>query len=375
MAWVLLGAYIGVIGPVAERTGWFAALMFMIGLGLGEASVGQAIRDASLVAVGGAWAIVVITVFWPFHPYRPIMRACGRSLVDVAELLALIGKSASGDDLDREVARLESGESAAEAVIRWPSSAFSTNTDLPTVPDGVSTRRQPASARSALRACRANFSLSSFWFRYALRFGIAAGIGLVVSRSLGVDKGYWVLITSAVVIKPQLSLSTTTTIHRVAGTLLGAVFGAVVVVMISDRWGLIAALVALSVIGVSLIRVNYGLAVIFITPLVLVMMNVALPGQWQLAGTRVLDTLIGAGIGLLATTTILPGWEQGRPIARAATDDLVAGVRGGAAGQAQSTTRRPGAAEADPGSSEGLIPPARPQSAYPTHAARSSRPD
>jgi len=65
MAWVFVAAYAGVIGPVAERTGWFAALMFMIGIGFGNPSVANAARYAGLVAVGGAWAIVVITVCWP----------------------------------------------------------------------------------------------------------------------------------------------------------------------------------------------------------------------------------------------------------------------------------------------------------------------
>jgi len=132
-----------------------------------------------------------------------------------------------------------------------------------------------------------------------------------VGRSLGLDKGYWVLITIAVVVKPQLSLSTTSTIHRIAGTLLGALLGIFLIIALPSAWGLIAALFVVAAIGISLARVNYGLAVVFITPMVLVLLNVADPGDWQVADIRVVNTLLGATIGLLAAAGILPGSERG----------------------------------------------------------------
>ncbi len=119
MAWVFLTAYAGVIGPVAERTGFFAALMFIIGIGFGTPSVVHAARYAGLVAVGGMWAILVITVFWPFHPHRPIVRAWGRSLVAAADLLELVAQSAPGPVPERAAERAHSRAHEAEAVARW----------------------------------------------------------------------------------------------------------------------------------------------------------------------------------------------------------------------------------------------------------------
>jgi uncharacterized membrane protein YccC len=412
MACVFVAAYVGVIGPVAERTGWFAALMFMIGIGFGDPSVANAGSYAALAAVGGTWAIVVITVFWPIHPHRPFVRAWGRSIAAVADLLELVAQSASDGELDRAVVRAVSLGHEAEAVTRWHAVGPSGSPPLPeqlhrlarageqartyamilvaglrrrAEPPDADTRRlahvlgqglaavggdldkngQPressaAQARrvsewvasvvpgheherelsalrrvlatlagetdetiamdapparpqaaGALAALQANLSLSSFWLRYALRFSVAVGVGLAVGRYWGLDKGYWVLITIAVVVKPQLSLSTTSTIHRVAGTLLGALLGILLIIALPSAWGLIAALFVVAVIGISLARVNYGLAVVFITPMVLVLMNVADPGHWQVADIRVVNTLLGATIGLLSTTAILPGSERG----------------------------------------------------------------
>ncbi len=169
----------------------------------------------------------------------------------------------------------------------------------------------PAHTAGALTKLKASLSPSSFWFLYAVRFSLAVGAGLAVGRSLGLEKGYWVLITIAVVVKPQLSLSATSTIHRVAGTVLGALLSILVVITVSSAWGLTAVMFALAVVGISVLRVNYGLAVVFITPLVIVLLNVAAPGHWQVADIRVVNTLLGAAIGLIATVAILPGSERG----------------------------------------------------------------
>jgi uncharacterized membrane protein YccC len=360
MAWAFVGAYVGVIGLVAERIGWFAALMFMIGLGLADPSAVHAAWYAALVALGGAWAIVVITVLRPFHPHRPVMQAWGRSLLSMGDLMTVVRRRATGTDLERPVAHAEARGHRAGAVVRGqavhsghgapgperakaqPIACEQALTDPVVLVDEVQNRDDRPDAAAATRpvvlanlsderdravvgdeslihqkpvpagaAPEANLTVASLWFCYALRFSLAAGIGLSLSRSLGLEKGYWVLITIAAVAKPQLSLSTTATIHRVGGTLLGAVLGILVIISLSSRWGLVAALFVLTVIGTSLIQVNYGIAVVFITPLVLVLLNVAQPGHWQLAGTRVVDSLLGAGIGLLATTAILPRSEGG----------------------------------------------------------------
>jgi len=92
---------------------------------------------------------------------------------------------------------------------------------------------------------------------------------------------------------------------------LGALLGIALVIIVTGAWGLVVTLFVLAVIAVSLTRVNYGLAVVFITPLVLVLLNVSHPGQWGVADTRVINTLLGAAIGLLVTTAILPGSERG----------------------------------------------------------------
>jgi uncharacterized membrane protein YccC len=409
-AWVLGAAYVGVVGPVLERTGWFAALMFMIALGLPDPGFVTAANNAGLVALGGGWAMLVIVVWWPLHPHRPVLRAVGRSLLTVSNVLQLIGRSAPVPELVAAVAHAEAVGHQAGAITRWrtvrgghrPSAvhlrALALNSerartyaivleqqlrtsDLPAT-DELAVREAATQLASALTAIstvlqkgrdpayvaavdaaieqavdiqrsvghldpvlgnlcavvpalagrgddspgappppvlvptspwtvlQANLMLSSFWARYALRFATAAAIGLALARGVGLEMGYWVLITIAVVLKPQLSVSTTSTIHRVVGTIIGSVLGVLLVLAIPDSWGLVVALFVLTLAAISVVRINYGLGVVFVTPLVLVLLNVAHPGQWQLADARVVNTLIGAAIGLLASSWILPGSER-----------------------------------------------------------------
>ncbi|MEU6216506.1 FUSC family protein [Streptomyces sp. NPDC047022] len=158
---------------------------------------------------------------------------------------------------------------------------------------------------------RGNMTPSSIRFRYALRFATAATSGLALAYLLGLEKGYWVVITVAVVVKPELSLSLVATEQRVLGTVLGALLGVSVIILCPTSWALIIALFVATALAVATVRVNYGLSVVFVTPLVLILLNVPHPGDWRLADIRVLDTLLGVGIGLLVSVTVLRASEHG----------------------------------------------------------------
>ncbi len=423
-AWVLMTSYAGVMGAIAERVGWFAGLLFIIGLGLDGLNAGRIMLD---VLIGGVWGIIVVVAVWPLQPHRPALRAIGRCQLIIAEMLQQISRSEPVADIVKTSAKAAAGIQRADAATRWGlvrssagrrdqrrlrqlvlqserahTSAVAVDQQLhdpghfadaeaamvrqalgelgagfatlgAIFEQGRETSSQPISAKlttqarrleashdwRAMRvsgvarlcealvliatedsstglelesghgvpaslwdrtrvalgragtALRANFTPSSFWFRYAVRFAVAISVAFAISQAFELTKGYWVLLTVAIVVKPQLSLSTTSTVQRVGGTIIGALLAVLIVISCTDRWVLIAVLFVLSLLAISLVEVSYGLSVIFITPLVLLMLNVSRPGQWELADVRVLNTLIGAGIGLLATTAILRGSERG----------------------------------------------------------------
>jgi uncharacterized membrane protein YccC len=111
-------------------------------------------------------------------------------------------------------------------------------------------------------------------------------------------------------------------LQRGIGTVVGAVAGAVLLVLVHGAWLLIpfAVLAALLPFGRSR---NYGLLATFLTPLVVVLIDLLNPGGWQLAGDRLIDTLIGCAIVLLIGFAPWPmSWYAHLPrqYARAALD-------------------------------------------------------
>src|SRR3954469_1928809 len=87
--------------------------------------------------------------------------------------------------------------------------------------------------------------------------------------------------------------------QRVLGTFLGvAVFALLVVIQSNDFW--FVAIVALLQFAIEVVvGRNYGLALIFITPLALIISSaVGADVPFALAGERIVDTFLGAGIAM-----------------------------------------------------------------------------
>jgi len=129
-------------------------------------------------------------------------------------------------------------------------------------------------------------------------------------------------LTVAIVLKPDYGSVFARALQRGIGTVVGAVAGAVLLVLVHGTWLLIpfGVLAALLPFGRSR---NYGLLATFLTPLVVVLIDLLNPGGWRLAEDRLIDTLIGCAIVLLIGFAPWPmSWYSHLPplYARAALD-------------------------------------------------------
>ena len=133
---------------------------------------------------------------------------------------------------------------------------------------------------------------------FTLRLMACMGVAGVVSEVLPLQRSYWVPLTVAIVLKPDYGSVFARALQRGIGTVVGAVAGAVLLVLVHGTWLLIpfAVLAALLPYGRSR---NYGLMSTFLTPLVVVLIDLLAPAGWQLAEDRLIDTLIGCAIVLL----------------------------------------------------------------------------
>lgn len=133
---------------------------------------------------------------------------------------------------------------------------------------------------------------------FALRLMACVLAAGVFTEVVPVQRSYWVLLTVAIVLKPDYGSVFARALQRGIGTVLGAVLGAVLLVWLHGLWLLIpfALLAGLLPLGRSR---NYGLLAVFLTPLVVILIDLLSPSGWHLALDRLIDTLIGCGIVLV----------------------------------------------------------------------------
>jgi hypothetical protein len=135
-----------------------------------------------------------------------------------------------------------------------------------------------------------------------LRITLGVAIGALLAAPLGLSRAYWVLLTIVAVLQvgSPLRLTALRGVHRVLGTLVGAgVFALVALLRPEGLW--LALLVGgLQFVAELLVIRHYGLALVVITPLALTIASVGDTAHAaELAGVRILDTVLGAAIAFL----------------------------------------------------------------------------
>lgn len=169
---------------------------------------------------------------------------------------------------------------------------------------------QVRAADAALHASRetVRFRLDEGDWAVLLRIALASAIALAISAPLGVHRAYWVVLTVIAILQGghHLRLTAVRAVHRVVGTFLGlGVFAIIVLIHPQGVWlGLL--LMALQGVTELVVVRNYGLALIFITPLAL---SIASQGGALGADTviadRAIDTVLGAAIAVLVLLVAL----------------------------------------------------------------------
>jgi uncharacterized membrane protein YccC len=134
-------------------------------------------------------------------------------------------------------------------------------------------------------------------------------IGFGIGNYFSMQNPYWILITIVVIMRPSFGLTKTRSIHRVIGTLIGALIATVVILITQNTlvYGIIAT-VSLP-FAFSLVQLNYRNAAVFITLNVVFVFAIFEPNILEVIQFRIIDTFIGATLAFLATYFLLPAWQ------------------------------------------------------------------
>ncbi|MBW8871320.1 MAG: FUSC family protein [Leifsonia sp.] len=310
-AYATFGAFTALYGRnepyrVRVRTLSVAALALLasIGAGIGLAVLGEPLALVALalvVIVGGG--TLFVTVFQMVPP---------QALFFVFALLVCAAVPTPAADALPRLAL-----AAASAAFAW----------LVTM-SGWAIRRLPGASRGALARWgfvtelrrRPTVDLAALrdprvWLTVVQNVAgvlIAGGIAL----SFGFGHAYWAVVSVVAVIPPaRAAHSLSRSLHRIVGTIVGVAVTALLLVWSPPAVVLICVIVVCQFFAEVLVARHYGAALVFITPLALSVSHLASPTPVNvLLFDRVLETLLGAGIGI-AFVLLARVWERGRGLA------------------------------------------------------------
>ena len=154
----------------------------------------------------------------------------------------------------------------------------------------------------------------------AIVIGLFVGGSLLLAQFMKLGNPYWVPISCAAIMQgASFRAVWHRKIHRIIGTAIGMGLAWIIFSLPLRPWELVGAIMALNFMVELLVVRNYGLAVIFITPLTVLLAEastVALPPD-QLVLARMFDIVLGSVIGfvggaILHHPEILAYFEAGK---------------------------------------------------------------
>ncbi|GAA4542432.1 FUSC family protein [Amycolatopsis samaneae] len=169
------------------------------------------------------------------------------------------------------------------------------------------TRRRPAPWHRRVREWVGSLAAGPLTWIAALRLTLCVAIAEVVALLIPFERSYWIPLTVGIVLKPDFGSVFGRAVLRGIGTVAGVGIGAVVLALGAHGWTLVV-LIAAFAGGVAVGKVrNYGIQSAFVTPLIIVQMDLANKGDWSVAFTRLLDTVLGCVIVLVFGYLLWPG--------------------------------------------------------------------
>ncbi|MEV5318082.1 FUSC family protein, partial [Streptomyces sp. NPDC052687] len=140
----------------------------------------------------------------------------------------------------------------------------------------------------------------------AARTALGCALAGYGSLALGIGRPYWALVTAAALYQANLALTWSRSVQRVVGNLAGVlVFAAVAPLAHLGQAALVLCCLAFSFGAEALISRNYWLGSVCVTPMALLITEfTGYQDPGELVTERVVDTLVGALLGLAAAVAV-----------------------------------------------------------------------
>jgi uncharacterized membrane protein YccC len=151
-------------------------------------------------------------------------------------------------------------------------------------------------------------------WEYTIRLMLCTGVAALLSEVLPLQRSYWLVLTVGIILKPDFGSVFARAVQRAIGTVVGAVLGAVILVIVPyGPWLLLPFGVLAALVPFARAR-NFGLVATFLTPLVVLLIDLLDPVGWRLAEARLIDTVLASAVVLLVGYAPWPSaWQVHLP--------------------------------------------------------------
>lgn len=134
---------------------------------------------------------------------------------------------------------------------------------------------------------------------YAMRLVLCMSLAEALRGVLHLERSYWILLTVAIVLKPDFGSVFARGVQRAVGTLGGVLIGAALLAIAPNgAWLLPFIAVAAGVLPIVMGR-NYGMFAIFLTPLASLLIDFSTHQGPSIVVTRLIDTATGCAVALV----------------------------------------------------------------------------
>lgn len=165
---------------------------------------------------------------------------------------------------------------------------------------------------SAWRQVKTQLSFTSPLLRHAIRLTLCLCSGYVIARTLFDSHGFWILLSSLIICRPDFASSVRRLGSRVVGTFAGVFTLAYILPLLDQSWFFVTLPVFCISAFFLFFRSHYAIAVFFVTWLAGLFFHLQDPSLASYNYYRLSETLIGAALAITALLFIWPDWKTRR---------------------------------------------------------------
>jgi uncharacterized membrane protein YccC len=172
----------------------------------------------------------------------------------------------------------------------------------------------PSGLAAAQQRATSHVERHSVWLHNSLRGAVALALAVLVSDLIGVQHAFWVVFGTLSVLRSNALATGQNVLRALAGTTLGFVVGALLVIAIGTNTTLLWILLPFAVLfaGLAPAAISFAAGQAAFTLVLLILFNLLAPVGWTIGLVRVEDVALGGAVSLAVGMLF---WPRGAGVA------------------------------------------------------------